>query len=150
MERDGNANTSANSVKGEVLAEDCPSRAILQHVTSRNGALTLVALARGMSRFEDLSQAVGANERMFMQTLQRLEADGLVVHVPDSMPHDADYRLTPLGIDLAAKVEALAGWIEQNLQTLLAAQLEYSRQRKRGAAAGRDEDVEPADEQDLA
>lgn len=139
------------TVQGEVLAEDCPSRAILQHVTSRYGALALVAMARGIRGFAEMQAAAGANDRVLGQTLQRLEADGLVARNPHgAMAREAEYHLTALGSDLAAKVEALAGWIEQNLQGLLTAQLEYARQRKSRMPTASDDETGSADDQDIA
>lgn len=103
-----------------VLARDCPSRAILHHVTSRWGTLILIALAEGTLRFAELRRRVqGVSERMLSQTLQVLESDGLVHrHAHDVVPPHVDYRLTPLGVEVAARVIDLARWIEGNLDRL--------------------------------
>ncbi len=63
----------------------------------------------------------GVSERMLSQTLQWLEADGLVDRraLPVVPPH-VEYRLTPLGQDAAVRVAALADWIEENLPALAA------------------------------
>lgn len=109
--------------RGDVLAADCPSRLILQHVTSRWGALVLLALlAGGTLRFAQLRRRIGGiSERMLAQTLQVLEGDGLILrHAHDVVPPHVDYRLTPLGAELAPRVMQLAGWIEENLPRLLA------------------------------
>ncbi|WP_457767563.1 winged helix-turn-helix transcriptional regulator [Cyanobium sp. ULC082] len=37
--------------RGELFAAECPSRTVLQHVTSRWGVLVLVALLTGTHRF---------------------------------------------------------------------------------------------------
>lgn len=122
-------------VRGEVLSNECPSRPILQHITSRWGVLAIIALARGTHRFSELRRLVGASERMLAQTLQRLEADGLVARVshPVVPPH-VEYSLTPLGCELAPKLETLANWIEENLQRILTAQYDYT---QRGGPRGR-------------
>ena len=103
-----------------VLAQDCPSRVILQHVTSRWGTLILIALAEDTLRFAELRRKVqGISERMLAQTLQVLESDGLVHrHAHDVVPPHVDYRLTPLGLEVAARVIDLARWIEANLDRL--------------------------------
>ncbi len=108
--------------KGNVLAADCPSRLILQHVTSRWGALVLMALADGTLRFSEVRRRVdGVSERMLAQTLQVLESDRLVVrHAYDVVPPHVDYTLTVLGREIATRVLTLAGWIEDNLADLLA------------------------------
>ncbi len=109
--------------KGNVLAFDCPSRQILQHVTSRWGTLILIALSDGTLRFSELRRRVdGISERMLAQTLQVFESDRLVVRrAHDVVPPHVDYTLTPLGAEVASRVLTLACWIEDNLADLLAA-----------------------------
>lgn len=130
--QDSGATLSDKIIRGEVLVDGCPSRSILEHVTSRWGVLAIVALAKGVYRFSELRRKVGANERMLAQTLQRLEADGLVLRVshPVVPPH-VEYSLTPLGQQLAPRVEALVDWIEINLQPILTAQHQYAQRNSR-------------------
>lgn len=112
---------------GNVLAADCPSRPVLQHLTSRWGTLVMLALATGPHRFSALRRRVaGISERMLAQTLQELEADGFVLRValPVVPPH-VDYSLTPLGAEAADHVVALVRFVEQNLPRI----------RPQGAAA---------------
>jgi DNA-binding HxlR family transcriptional regulator len=107
--------------RGDVFAPDCPSRAILKHVTSSWGVLSLIALRSGTLRFSELRRKVnGVSERMLAQTLQQLEADGLVSRrsYPVVPPH-VDYTLTDLGEEAARHVETLADWIENHLPALL-------------------------------
>lgn len=112
--------------RGNVLAADCPSRPILQHLTNRWGTLCMVALATRPHRFSQLRRAVGGvSERMLAQTLQQLEADGFVLRVAhDVVPPHVEYSLTPLGQQAAAHVMALVGWIEGNLPALLASRVQ--------------------------
>lgn len=44
---------------GNLFAEQCPSREVLKHVTSRWGVLILVALRDGTHRFSDLRRKMG-------------------------------------------------------------------------------------------
>ncbi len=107
--------------RGDLLAPDCPSREVLKHITSRWGVLILVVLLDGTARFSDLKRAVGGvNERMLAQTLQWLEGDGLVLRTayPVVPPH-VEYSLTPMGLEAARKVEALADWIEVKLPQIM-------------------------------
>ncbi len=110
------------ALQPDVMSQNCPSRRILQHVTSRWGTLVLVALEPGTQRFSALRRRIGGiSERMLAQTLQQLEADGLVHRqAHDVVPPHVDYSLTPLGRDLAPRVLALAIWIEDNLGRMLA------------------------------
>jgi Predicted transcriptional regulators len=107
----------------DVLAPDCPSRAILQHLTSRWGALVMLALTTGPHRFSGLRRRVrGISERMLAQTLQQLEADGLVLRTAHGVvPPHVDYELTPLGQEAAARLVPLIRWIEGALPRILAA-----------------------------
>ena len=123
-----NANPSvtlaARMQRGDLFAEKCPSREVLKHVTSRWGVLVLVALLGGTHRFSDLRRkTAGVSERMLAQTLKWLEGDGFVVRkaYPVVPPH-VEYSLSPLGREVAAKVEGLADWIEENLGQISAAQ----------------------------
>jgi DNA-binding HxlR family transcriptional regulator len=109
------------ALQPDVMSQNCPSRRILQHVTSRWGTLVLVALEPGTQRFSALRRRIGGiSERMLAQTLQQLESDGLVHrHAHDVVPPHVDYTLTPLGRDLAPRLLSLAIWIEDNLAGLL-------------------------------
>ncbi|NEX48488.1 winged helix-turn-helix transcriptional regulator [Pseudotabrizicola algicola] len=110
--------------RGNVLAADCPSRAILQHLTSKWGALVMVTLATGPHRFAQLRRRInGVSERMLAQTLQQLEADGFVLRVArDVVPPHVSYSLTPLGTEAAGHVLALTAWIEASLPRILGPQ----------------------------
>jgi DNA-binding HxlR family transcriptional regulator len=108
-------------LKGDLFAAKCPSRQVLNHVTSRWGVLILVALLQGTYRFSELRRKVdGVSERMLAQTLQWLEQDGFVLRTayPVVPPH-VEYSLTPLGVEVAEQVKILADWIEANIGTIL-------------------------------
>lgn len=99
------------------MAAACPSRGVLRHLTSRWGVLVLIALQSGTHRFSDLRRKIGGvSERMLAQTLQFLEADGIIERRDyQVVPPRVEYTLTPLGVEAAEKVAALADWIEINL-----------------------------------
>lgn len=107
---------------GDLFAAACPSREVLKHVTSRWAVLILIALQSGTHRFSELRRKMGGvSEKMLAQTLQWLDADGFVIRrsYPVVPPH-VEYTLTPLGNEVAEKVEALADWIEINLPKVMA------------------------------
>lgn len=103
--------------RGDVLAAVCPSREVLNHVTSRWGVLILIVLEDGTRRFSQLRRTIGGvSERMLSQTLQWLEADGLVKRVAyEVVPPHVEYSLTPKGREAAEKVRALADWVQDNM-----------------------------------
>ncbi|MFA5826498.1 MAG: helix-turn-helix domain-containing protein, partial [Gallionellaceae bacterium] len=106
----------------------CPSREILNHVTSRWGVLVLVALMEGTHRFSDLRRKIGGvSEKMLAQTLQQLEKDGFIdrVSYPVVPPH-VEYSLTPLGVEIGSQVDSLIDWIETNLSKIMKAQQKRS------------------------
>lgn len=112
---------SARMERGDVFAEQCPSREILSHVTGKWGVLVLVALLGGTHRFSELRRKVGGvSERMLAETLKKLEADGFVDRksYPVVPPH-VEYSLTPMGQEIGKRVEALANWIEDHLERIL-------------------------------
>jgi DNA-binding HxlR family transcriptional regulator len=113
-----------HALRGNVFSESCPSREVLKHVTSRWGVLLLVALGDGAQRFGELRRKVGGiSEKMLAQTLVWLEQDGFVQRIVRSTaPPRVEYRLTPLGEEISEKMAELAGWLENNLGAMLAAQ----------------------------
>lgn len=106
-----------------VYARDCPSRVVLDHVTSRWAVLVLIVLARGTHRFSELRREVtGVSEKMLAQTLRDLEHDGFVHREAfPEVPPRVEYRLTPLGNGAAEKVASLVDWIEDNLSHVMKA-----------------------------
>lgn len=123
-----NRTLSEKLERGDVLAANCPSRGVLKHLTSRWGVLVMIVLLPGTQRFSALRRNIeGISERMLSQTLQWLEADGMVYrHVYNTVPPHVEYTLTPLGREAAEKVRDLADWIEVNLPTILQEQTPLS------------------------
>ncbi|QDE70077.1 MULTISPECIES: winged helix-turn-helix transcriptional regulator [Myxococcus] len=114
--------------RGNLYVPSCPSRGVLDHVTSRWGVLVLIALLEGTRRFSELRRRVaGVSEKMLSQTLQALEQDGFVLReVHPVIPPHVDYSLTPLGEEVATRVEALADWIEDSMPRIAAARAVYT------------------------
>jgi len=113
--------------RGDVLAGACPSRDILRHVTGRWAVLILIVLEDGTFRFSELRRRIdGVSERMLAQTLQNLEADGLVDRVAHAVvPPHVEYSLSPLGREAAGHVRRLADWVETRLPALVAARARH-------------------------
>lgn len=122
--------------RGDLMAESCPSRDILKHITSRWGVLVLMALESGKAkpvRFGDLRRRIGGvSERMLAQTLHWLEDDGLVNRVAhEVVPPRVEYSLTPLGRDAARHVRRLADWIETSLPQIAETWRTHTDERRR-------------------
>jgi DNA-binding HxlR family transcriptional regulator len=105
-----------------VLAAACPSRTVLDHVTSKWGVLLLVALSERTMRWGELRRIVeGISEKMLAQTLRTLEADGIVHReVTGSVPPRVDYSLTSRGSALVARLLPLMEWIVENADQIVA------------------------------
>ncbi|AXI79031.1 winged helix-turn-helix transcriptional regulator [Peterkaempfera bronchialis] len=101
----------------DVYDRMCPSRGVLEHVTSRWGVLVLAALRDRGYRFGELRRRIdGVSEKMLAQTLQTLERDGFVHRKAHPViPPRVDYSLTPLGTEAAELVTGLVEWIERRL-----------------------------------
>lgn len=109
--------------RGDVYAPDCPSRALLDHVTTRWGVLVLTLLLGGPHRFGELAAAVpGLSDKMLSQTLKTLSSDGFIERsVEPGPPVRVSYRLTPVGVEAASRVAELVEWLEENVGRLVAA-----------------------------
>ena len=97
-----------------VFPSGCPSRVVLDHVTSKWGVLVLLSLAEGEPlRWSELRRrAQGVSEKMLAQTLRTLEADGLVHrHALPVVPPHVEYSPTDLGRGLAEQLVPLMEWI---------------------------------------
>lgn len=114
---------SSRLKRGDVFSENCPSRGVLMHATSRWGVLVLAALSEGMHRFSDLRRKInGISEKMLAQTLRDLESDGFVLReAKPVVPPHVEYSLTPMGTEISARVSELADWIELNIPKILKA-----------------------------
>lgn len=106
---------------GQVLSNQCPSREILEHLTSKWSVLVLRCLSDGVHRFSELKQRIeGVSEKMLAQTLKVLEKDGFLIRtVYPVVPPKVEYQLTILGAQAAEKMTILIGWIERNLPEIL-------------------------------
>ena len=107
---------------GQVLSTACPSREILEHLSSKWSLLVLHCLSEGVHRFSELKVKIeGISEKMLSQTLKTLEHDGFILRtVYPIVPPKVEYQLTILGSQAATKVNELISWIERNLPEILA------------------------------
>ncbi|NKI42600.1 winged helix-turn-helix transcriptional regulator [Streptomyces physcomitrii] len=133
VEKESGAELRSLLAEADVMAADCPSRGVLEHVTSRWGVLILVALRERSYRFSELRRAVeGVSEKMLAQTLQALERDGFVHRdAKPVVPPRVDYTLTPLGHTAAEHVWTLARWTQDSLPEVFAARARYDEARGR-------------------
>ena len=96
-----------------IYPANCPTRTVLDHVTSKWGVLVIVALAQESLRWSELRRTIeGISEKMLASTLRTLEQDGFVLRdAQPVIPPRVDYSLTPLGHELADRLLPLMDWI---------------------------------------
>jgi DNA-binding HxlR family transcriptional regulator len=106
----------------QYLLADCPSRVLLDHVTSKWGVLVVAALAEGTLRWSELRRQVdGISEKMLAATLRTFESDGLVRRVAHpEIPPRVEYTLTPLGEELVEAISPLLEWTLKHLDIVQA------------------------------
>lgn len=114
------ARLPASTLDG-IFPAGCPSRVVLEHVTSKWGLLLLIALSEGEQRWSTLRRrADGISEKMLAQTLKTLERDGLVArNAQATIPARVDYSLTDRGHELSALLVPLADWAFQNADDII-------------------------------
>lgn len=104
-----------------IFPSACPSRTVLDHVSSKWGVLILVALAQGPQRWSELRRRTeGISEKMLAQTLKTLEGDGFVHRdAQPVIPPRVDYSLTSRGHDLVALLIPLFDWINVHAEEIV-------------------------------
>ena len=115
------SNYATSNLLGQVLSNECPSREILEHLTTKWSVLVLRCLSDGIHHFSELRQRIdGVSEKMLAQTLKVLEKDGFLIRtVYPVVPPKVEYQLTILGSQAAEKLNHLIGWIERNLPEIM-------------------------------
>lgn len=96
----------------------CGLDAALRVVSGKWKPLILYFLAQdGPIRYGELRRAVrDVSDKMLIQQLKELEADGLVKRTDyKEIPPRVDYSLTPLGLSLAGALVPLCTWGTENM-----------------------------------
>jgi DNA-binding HxlR family transcriptional regulator len=96
----------------------CGLDATLRVIAGKWKPLIVYFLAQGgPTRYGELRRAVrDASDKMLIQQLKELEADGLVKRTDyREVPPRVDYSLTPLGRSLAEALAPLCAWGAENL-----------------------------------
>jgi DNA-binding HxlR family transcriptional regulator len=114
--------------QGDLYNRLCPTRSIIDHVSSVWGTAVLKALQEHKTmRFAELRRQIeGISEKMLAQTLRNFERDGLVNRISYPVkPPKVEYSLTPLGRDCAGHVTAFCSFIEDQMYTIVKNQFKY-------------------------
>ena len=95
----------------------CGLDATLRIIAGKWKPLIVYFLAQGPNRYGELRRAVrGVSDKMLIQHLKELEADGIVARTDyKEVPPRVDYTLTPLGHTLADALAPLCAWGSDNM-----------------------------------
>jgi DNA-binding HxlR family transcriptional regulator len=95
----------------------CGLDAAMEVISGKWKVLILWALRDGHRRFGELRRLVpGVSEKVLIQQLRELEADGIVLReTVDQTPLRVDYSLTPRGVALDEALKPLGAWGREHL-----------------------------------
>jgi DNA-binding HxlR family transcriptional regulator len=111
----------------DAFLAQCPSRQLLDQLSSKWVTLLLCALHERPQRYSELSREVaGVSQKMLTQTLRTLERDGLISRsVEATVPVTVTYSITELGESLFTVVQHLKRWAESNMPAVHRARVDY-------------------------
>lgn len=114
---------------GNVYSASCPSRGVLEMISTKWALLIIPLLAeRSVRNNEFLRLIDGISQKMLTQTLRELERNGLVKRIDHrTVPPHVEYRLTPMGSSLNQVLVPVDDWAEVNFPKLLTAQQDFDR-----------------------
>ena len=101
---------------------DCGLSAALDVVGGKWKPLVIWGLMAGPRRFGELRRAVfGISEKMLIQQLRELEADGVVTrHDFGEVPPRVEYAITEFGMSLVEALKPLCGWGTTHMERIVA------------------------------
>jgi DNA-binding HxlR family transcriptional regulator len=104
--------SSTNYQNKQAILNECPVTFTLEKMGGRWKPLILYQLQQGVLRYGQLKKTIPAiTEKMLVQHLRELEADGLIVRdVKPVVPPHVEYSLTQTGKTLTPILNAMALW----------------------------------------
>jgi DNA-binding HxlR family transcriptional regulator len=117
----------AAKVDYDAFMAGCPTRQLLDRLSSKWVGLVMAALGDGPKRHGELARIIaGVSQKMLTQTLRELERDGLITRtVTPTVPLRVDYELTDLGRTLRVIMQSLKDWAEANMDQVQEARIRY-------------------------
>ncbi|HLS75513.1 MAG TPA: helix-turn-helix domain-containing protein [Nocardia sp.] len=124
----------------DAFFSDCPSRQLLDRLSSKWVALILAALGsdgphepgepagepRAMRYSELANRLAGVSQKMLTQTLRALERDGMLTRtVTPTVPVTVTYELTDLGLSLHQVMRGIKLWAEEHMDEVRANRERY-------------------------
>lgn len=105
----------------------CPSRQVLNDLTTKWSFLILSLLLKKEYRFNELKHNIeGINETMLSKTLHLLEMYGLISRtVISTIPPKVSYKITNLGLNIGSNLIRLTESIINNLEEITKNEKDY-------------------------
>lgn len=126
-----NAKIKSRKALGNVYSATCPSRGVLEVISSKWVLLIVPLLAERPVRNNEFLRLIdGISQKMLTQTLRELERHGLVERIDHrTVPPHVEYRLTSLGRSLNDALQPVDDWAQRNFSSLLAAQRAFEKKQ---------------------
>jgi len=104
--------SSTQQLNKQTALNACPVTYTLGKIGGRWKPLILYQLMGGVKRYGEIRKAIpGITEKMLIQHLRELEADGLVKRdVKPVVPPHVEYCLSDVGLTLTPILNAMAHW----------------------------------------
>lgn len=98
----------------------CGLEAALDVIGGKWKVMILWVLHPKPARFGELRRAIpGISEKMLIQSLKEMEADGIVVrHDFKEIPPRVEYVATPFGVSLSEALKPLCDWGQQHMERI--------------------------------
>ena len=109
---------SSTIQENKKTVQDCPVMYVMERIGGFWKPIILFNLSTGEKRYSELKKAIPAvTEKMLIQHLKQLEADGLIIRTakPVVPPH-VTYKLSDAGNELAPVIDAMAAWAFQDME----------------------------------
>ncbi|SHH76827.1 winged helix-turn-helix transcriptional regulator [Chryseobacterium oranimense] len=110
--------TSTIQQNRKSVLEQCPVMYVMERIGGFWKPIILFNLSTGEKRYSELKRAIPeVTEKMLIQHLKQLEADGLIIRTakPVVPPH-VTYELSKAGLKLAPVIDAMADWAFQDMK----------------------------------
>jgi DNA-binding HxlR family transcriptional regulator len=126
--------TASRDGRFDIMTASCPTREVIEQIGRRWGILVLNALEDGPQRYGQIRDLIeGVSQKVLTETLRTFERDGFVQReVRFTVPVTVEYRLTPLGSNLANLVSQLREWAYANMDEIGSARERYDTEKEQG------------------
>lgn len=113
----------------DVFSENCPSRKVLEIISSKWTILVIQKITIKTYRFGELTREIGGiSKKVLSETLHSLECNGFIIRKEyDVLPLKVEYSLTELGKSLNIILTQISDWAIENIDKIQSARQNYAR-----------------------